>query len=241
MINLQNVTKTFRLDTKTVVTPIHNVDLNITEGEIIVVIGRSGSGKTTLLNLIAGLVRPTDGHVLFNNIDLETMTDKQLSALRSQKMGFIFQFPSLFPNLTVLENITLPIMFTIKSKRRENSIKATTLLDNLGLKDKHRVFPRQLSAGEQKRVALARALINNTPVILADELTSDLDIRTEQEIMEILQDINSKGVTIIMVTHNLNLVSYATRAFITKNGNLEDISSFKNLPNLESHLITKPH
>jgi ABC-type lipoprotein export system ATPase subunit len=225
MLSFVNVTREFRLDEENTVTPVCNVSLEIEEGEFIVIIGRSGTGKTTLLNLAAGLVRPTSGQVMIDNIDLGKMTDRQLSSLRSRQMGFVFQFPSLLPPLTVKDNVSLPSIFANGNGSKGAGERAAQLLDTLGLAGKAGVYPRQLSAGEQKRVVIARSLINQPRLILADEPTSDLDDRTEQEVMRILRDINSRGVTFLIVTHSLELVDFATRAFEMENGNLNRITT----------------
>ncbi len=226
MLSLNNVTKEFQLDTKTTITPIQNVTLDVQPGEFIIIVGRSGTGKTTLLNLAAGLVRPTSGSVMIENSDLSKLTDKEVSSLRSQKIGFIFQFPSLLPALSVKDNVALPSIFK-ESKMAANisDDRATELLEKLGLADKINVFPRQLSAGEQKRAVIARSLINQPQLILADEPTSDLDSRTEGEVMGTLGDINSRGVTFIIVTHSLELVPFATRAYEMANGSLNQIKT----------------
>jgi ABC-type lipoprotein export system ATPase subunit len=225
MLTFKNVTKSFRLDEENTITPVRNVSLEIEKGEFIVIIGRSGTGKTTLLNLAAGLVRPTSGQVTVGNSDLAEMTDKQISSLRSQKIGFVFQFPSLLPPLNVKDNVSLPAMFANGNGSKDPGKRAAQLLDTLGLASKMDVYPKQLSAGEQKRVIIARALINQPQLILADEPTSDLDNRTENEVMGILRDINSKGVTFLIVTHSLDLIAFATRAFEMENGNLKSITS----------------
>lgn len=224
MISFQNVVKKFRLDEDTFITPVNDVSLTVKDGEFIIIIGRSGSGKTTLLNLAAGLIKPSSGRVLFDNLDLGGMTDARISLMRSQRLGFVFQFPSLLPSLTVRDNITLPNMFVSKNNKSPND-RATDLVNRLGLKGKLDVYPRQLSAGEQKRVVIARALMNEPRLILADEPTSDLDNRTENEVMEIMRDINSTGVTFIIVTHSTQLVPLATRAFEMQNGRLSELSS----------------
>jgi ABC-type lipoprotein export system ATPase subunit len=224
MLSFDNVTKEFRLDEETTITPVNNVKLRIEQGEFVVIVGRSGTGKTTLLNLAAGLVKPTNGCVKIDNLDLAEMTDRQISSLRSQKIGFIFQFPSLLPSLTVRENVSLPAIFNNESGRKYAGEKAAAeLLSTLGLTGKLAVYPKQLSAGEQKRVVIARSLINRPSLILADEPTSDLDNRTEKEVMEILHDINSQGVTFLIVTHSLDLISFATRAYEMENGKLKNI------------------
>lgn len=230
MLSFRNVTKNFRLDAATAITPVRDVSLTIEPGEFIVIIGRSGTGKTTLLNLAAGLVKPSAGQVMIDEVDLADMTDKQLSALRSQKLGFVFQFPSLLPALTVKDNISLPAIFANGHGSKDADGQVLKLLDMLGLLAKADVHPRQLSAGETKRVVIARSLINRPQIVLADEPTSDLDSRTEKEVMEILRDINSKGVTFLIVTHNLQLVNFATRAFEMENGSLKQITAPAPIP-----------
>ena len=225
MLSFSNVTKEYRLDENNTISPVRNVSLEIEDGEFIVIAGRSGTGKTTLLNLAAGMVRPTSGQVMIDHLDLGEMTDRQLSSLRSQKMGFVFQFPSLLPPLTVKDNVSLPSIFTDGNASKAADERAVRLLDTLGLASKADVYPRQLSAGEQKRVVIARSLINQPRLILADEPTSDLDNQTEKEVMGILRDINSSGVTFIIVTHSLELIAFATRAFEMDNGNLNRIAS----------------
>jgi ABC-type lipoprotein export system ATPase subunit len=223
MLTFKDVTKEFRLDEENTIKPVQNINLEVEAGEFVVIIGRSGTGKTTLLNLAAGMVKPSTGKVMINNLDLAGLNDKQLSSLRSREIGFVFQFPSLLPPLTVRDNVSLPSIFVNSYGGKNAGERAAQLLNTLGLSSKLDVFPRQLSAGEQKRVVIARSLINKPKLILADEPTSDLDSRTEREVMSILRDINSDGVTFLMVTHNLDLVSFATRAFETENGNLKQI------------------
>ena len=230
MLVFDNVTKEYRLDEKTAITPVRNVSLEVRWGELIVIVGRSGTGKTTLLNLAAGLVRPTAGRVTINNRVLADMTDRQISALRSQMIGFIFQFPSLLPSLTVKENVCLPAIFTRGREKRNAGERAESLLESMGLAEKLDVYPRQLSAGEQKRVVIARSLINGPQLVLADEPTSDLDDRTEKEVMGILREINAKGVTFLIVTHNLDLITFATRAFEMMDGQLVQIPAVQEVP-----------
>ncbi len=221
MISLQNVTKQYILDSQNSITPLKNVFLEVKPREFIIVLGRSGTGKSTLLNLAAGLVKPTSGRVTFEGKDLQIMTDKELSSLRNLNIGFIFQFPSLLPAFTAIENVTIPRMIGNGSRNRSEAFKAASdLLGLLGLGERANSYPKQLSAGEQKRVVIARALVNNPGVILADEPTSDLDMKTEQEIMNLLKNINSRGVTFLMVTHNIELIPYADRAFYMENGSL---------------------
>jgi ABC-type lipoprotein export system ATPase subunit len=214
MIELKEVTKTYLLGKDQQVLAVKPTSLQIQDGEFVIITGRSGSGKTTLLNLIAGLTRPTSGSVFLDGHDLWSMSDTEQSMLRNQNVGFIFQFPSLLPSLRVLDNVVLPTIFddrgTVSSEKYD---RARELLSTVGLSDKLRVFPRQLSAGQQQRVVIARALLNKPKLLLADEPTSNLDEQTETEIMQLFQQIHTHtGITMVMVTHTSQLVSYGTRA-----------------------------
>jgi len=224
MLELHAVSKTYRLSKENVVQAVRGVDLDVSRGEFVVITGRSGSGKTTLLNLTAGMTRPTSGRVVFDDVDLWSLPDRQQSLLRNEKVGFIFQFPSLLPALTVLENVALPRMFSRDgdASQPEAYERARELLDQVGLAEKLGAYPRQLSAGQQQRVVVARALLNRPEVLLADEPTSDLDEQTEQEIMDLFARIHADtGVTILLVTHSSQLVRYGTRAIRMAGGLIE--------------------
>jgi putative ABC transport system ATP-binding protein/lipoprotein-releasing system ATP-binding protein len=213
MITLAEVTKTYALGKGNSVAAVRGISLEIQEGEFLIIVGRSGSGKTTLLNLTAGLTRPTTGTVSVEGTDLWRLTDQQQSFLRSQKFGFAFQFPSLLPSLTVHENVILPAAFCSKQDETQVRNRATQLLHQVGLEDKLAAYPRQLSAGQQQRVVIARALMNEPRLLLADEPTSNLDEKTEVEIMDLFRDLHgSLGITIMLVTHTRQLVSYGSRA-----------------------------
>ena len=215
MISLCDVTKIYTLNKEMSVTAVRGATLKIEPGEFVVITGRSGSGKTTLLNLAAGLTRPTSGEVWLDGVALWNLPDKTQSLLRNEKMGFVFQFPSLVPSLTSLENVVLPTMFGAKQAPDGEAVyrRAAELLQTVGLADKMGAYPRQLSAGQQQRVVIARSLINQPEILLADEPTSDLDEQTEQEIMDLFQTIHGRtGVTIVMVTHTSQLVTYGTRS-----------------------------
>lgn len=229
MISLNNVTKEYNLGEQITIVPVRNVSLQISPGEFVMIIGRSGTGKSTLLNLTAGLIKPTAGQVTIDNVHLKDMSDKEISQLRSQKIGFVFQFPSLLPALTVQENVAMPAVFTSRSGKREAHARAIELLNTLGLADKAGVYPKQLSAGEQKRAVIARSLVNRPQILLADEPTSDLDEQTEREVMELIREINSTGVTVLMVTHSLQLLSYVSRAFKMEDGLLMPLSVEKSI------------
>jgi ABC-type lipoprotein export system ATPase subunit len=223
MISLVNVTRRYALDEHTTIEPVSSVSLEIAKGVLAMIIGRSGCGKTTLLNLMAGLIRPHSGSVVIDGQDLKTMDDKALSIMRSQKMGFVFQFPSLLPALSVIENVMLPEQFAPPERRIGGRERARSLLEKVGVAHRTNAFPRQLSAGEQKRVVIARALINSPQLLLADEPSSDLDEKTEQEIMDLLMGIRAEGVTTVMVTHSLQLLGYADQAFSMEKGTLSEL------------------
>jgi lipoprotein-releasing system ATP-binding protein len=223
MIVLENVTKVYDLGKGASVTAAREVSLEIAEGEFAAVVGRSGSGKTTVLNLIAGLTRPTSGQVKLVGVDVWKLTDQQQSHMRNQKIGFVFQFPSLLTTLTVLENVILPTTFGIDGSKAGARARAGELLERVGLADKVNVYPRQLSAGQQQRVVIARSLINKPEVLLADEPTSNLDERTEAEIVALFRDLHaSLGVTVVLVTHTRQLVSAGMRAIEMAEGRVLD-------------------
>jgi ABC-type lipoprotein export system ATPase subunit len=226
-IRLQNITKEYQLDGSTAIKPVKDISLDISTGEFIIIIGRSGSGKTTLLNLAAGLVKPSSGEVFVDEVNISAMTEDQISNLRCHKIGFIFQFPSLLPSLTIIENVAIPADFGSKQNKWNVEARANELLNMVGLAERKGAYPKQLSAGEQKRAVIARSLINRPDVILADEPTSDLDVQTELEIMALLREIHQTGVTFIMVTHSLELISYATRAFRMDNSSLHPLEKTK--------------
>jgi ABC-type lipoprotein export system ATPase subunit len=185
------------------------------------VVGRSGSGKTTLLNLAAGLTRPTTGRVTLDGVDLWGLTDQQQSHMRNRRMGFVFQFPSLLPTLTVHENVILPTTFGPGGDVAERHERARALLLRVGLADKLSSYPRQLSAGQQQRVVIARALINQPQLLLADEPTSNLDEKTETEIVSLFRELHSSlGITIVLVTHTRQLVSAGMRVIEMAEGRI---------------------
>ena len=221
MISIQNLSKTYTVSKELVVPAVRDVSMEVEKGEFVIITGRSGSGKTTLLNLVAGLTRPTSGKVLLDGTEVWSLPDKEQSLLRNEEIGFVFQFASLLPTLTSIENVMLPAMFG--KKQDENYVKerAAFLLDQVGLSDKLNAFPLQLSGGQQQRVVIARALMNQPQLLLADEPTSDLDELTEHEIMDQFRGIHREtGVTVLLVTHSAELGSYGTRSIQMANGEI---------------------
>lgn len=186
-----------------VVAAVQDVNLSIEQGDFVVILGHSGSGKTTLLSLIGGLTIPDRGIVRINGIENWHQSDEDLSDMRNSTIGFVFQFASLIPTLTALENVLLPLSFG-KHPRGDHQ-RALEILEMVGLKDKANAFPSQLSGGQQRRVAIARAFVNQPDIILADEPTGDLDEDTEQDILNIFRKYNEQGMTFVVVTHNIHL------------------------------------
>lgn len=212
MIVLKGVTKTYQLKNQAVDAVI-DVNLKVEPGEFVVVTGRSGSGKTTLLNLVAGMVRPTQGEVWVDGVEIEKLNDRQQARFRNQKIGFVFQFASLMPTLTVLENVLLPTIFGSHPQKQAARQRGLALLEEVGLREKLEAFPNQLSAGQQQRVVITRALINQPEVLLADEPTSNLDEQTEREIMSLIKELHARtAITVMLVTHSAGLASYGTRS-----------------------------
>jgi ABC-type lipoprotein export system ATPase subunit len=211
MIKLNEVSKIYPLGKGNSVPAVREVSLEIKQGEFMIIVGRSGSGKTTLLNLAAGLTRPTSGQVLLEGVNLWDLSDVEQSALRSRKFGFVFQFSSLLPALNAQENVVLPTVFGSDGNRVVLFERAAELLRQVGLEDKLTAYPRQLSAGQQQRVVIARALMNRPQMLLADEPTSNLDEKTELEIMDLFRQLHQElGITVVMVTHTRQLISYGT-------------------------------
>lgn len=220
-IGCRNLCKRYPADGKAVAA-VEGVNLSVARGDFVVILGHSGSGKTTLLSLIGGLTVPDSGEVVVDGVENWHQSDNALSAMRNRKIGFIFQFASLIPSLTVLENVLLPIAFGESTKAgREQALEMLTLV---GLSDKANAFPSQLSGGQQRRVAIARAFINNPEVILADEPTGDLDEETEQEILALFRKYNTEGTTFLVVTHNNGLAATQDnpRVFTMRQGVLEE-------------------
>jgi len=225
MIKLENVTKIYDLGKGNSVTAVRGVTLEIQAGEFAAIVGRSGSGKTTLLSLAAGLTRPTSGRVALDGVELGRLTDLQQSHMRNRTIGFVFQFPSLLPALTAYENVILPTTFGSNGVGPDARERAGAMLRQVGLSDKLNAFPRQLSAGQQQRVVIARSLINRPPLLLADEPTSNLDERTEMEIMDLFRDLHaSLGLTIVFVTHTRQLITPGMRLIEMAEGRIVDES-----------------
>jgi len=202
------------------VTALGEVNLNIERGEFISVMGPSGSGKSTLLTILGGLNHPTKGEVVVDEIPIYKLPLEKLADFRREYLGFIFQSFQLIPYLTVIENVMLPLAITEKSSQEQLN-RAGGILEKIGLKEKRKRLPDQLSGGEQERVAIARALVNSPPILLADEPTGNLDSKTGREIMELFRSLNDEGQSIVMVTHNPESVAFSSRTIHLRDGKVE--------------------
>lgn len=220
MLACANVVKTYVTE-RGPVEAVKGIDLTIERGEFAAVIGRSGSGKSSLLAMVGGLSRPTRGTVSVESIDIWALSDDQLAQFRNRHMGFVFQFASLLPTLRIIDNIALPALLGRTRGAADAYNAAAELLNQFGIGGYADAFPAEVSAGEQRRAVIARALINNPVILLADEPTSDLDEETEREIMDHFRTANRAGaMTVVMVTHNLSLAERADRVVHLAEGRL---------------------
>ena len=222
MIEVKELSKTYSIDGQ-VFKAVDNVSFTVRRGEMMSIIGHSGSGKTTLLSLIGGLTKPASGSVLIEDRAIWSMSDDDLSEFRNKKMNFIYQFSSLVPTLTSLENIMLPTAFGDHGE--DVAGYAKELLALVGLKEKENSYPSHLSGGQQRRIAIARAFINRPDIVLADEPTGDLDEETEAEIISLFNRMNKDaGTTFVIVTHNRDIAALAGRRLKMANGVVTEIS-----------------
>jgi putative ABC transport system ATP-binding protein len=204
---------------KEAVPALRGVSLEIHPGEFVCLMGPSGSGKTTLLNIIGGLDDASRGHVIVDNKNIISLNENELAQLRLNKMGFVFQNYNLLANFTAQENVEAPMVLA-KVGRRERKEQAVALLERVGLGDRAHHYPSELSGGQQQRVAIARALANDPPILIADEMTGDLDSETGFAIMEIATQLNKDGMTIVFVTHDPRMAKYARRVIELRDGKI---------------------
>lgn len=216
MIDLKNITKTYDMGSVQVQV-LRGISLHVDEGEFLSIIGPSGSGKSTLMNMIGCLDVPTTGEYYLDGKEISTYNEKQLSKIRNQKIGFIFQKFNLLPKLTALENVELPLIYRSMNnkERRKRSIEA---LEKVGLTDRMNHKPTELSGGQQQRVAIARALAGDPPVLLADEPTGNLDSKSGNDVMNIIRQLSSEGKTIVLITHDSEIAKIAQKTITIKDG-----------------------
>ncbi|MBE7468921.1 MAG: macrolide ABC transporter ATP-binding protein [Anaerolineae bacterium] len=204
---------------KEAVPALRGVTIDVARGEMLCLMGPSGSGKTTLLNLLGGLDEPGRGHIVIDGENLVAMKEEQVARLRLQKLGFIFQTFNLLNNFTAFENVEAPMVLAKKLKRKERKVRATLLLEQVGLADRMDHYPSELSGGQQQRVAIARALANDPPIIIGDEMTGDLDSETGFEVMRLIRQLNQEQrKTVIYVTHDPRMADFADRVITMLDG-----------------------
>ncbi|MCX5781530.1 MAG: ABC transporter permease [Elusimicrobia bacterium] len=234
LIELQHISKTYHMGTVDV-PALKNISLEISEGEFVAIMGQSGSGKSTLLNLLGLLDKPSSGTYKLSEKEVSKLNDEKLASLRNKYIGFVFQQFNLLPRMNALENVSLPLVY---SSHKEKNLKEIEFLIKVGLADRVYHKPNELSGGQQQRVAIARSLINNPLLILADEPTGNLDSKSSIEIMNILKELNDSGITIIMVTHEINIADFAHRIIKVSDGVI--ISDQKKQSVHREHKISKP-
>jgi putative ABC transport system ATP-binding protein len=224
-LKLENVKKVFEsrsASAKKMVVALDGVSFEVKRGEFVSIVGPSGSGKSTLLNVIGALDRPTSGKVFINGQDIFMFDDARLSDVRSRLIGFIFQSYNLVNRMSVQENVEFPAVFSERPSSSDRRTRALELLEILGIRDKAKQKPVDLSGGEQQRVAIARALINDPALVLADEPTGNLDTKTGREVFDLLKMLSDKfGTTVVMVTHNLELAGMTDRSIYIRDGRIE--------------------
>ena len=241
LISLKNTGKIYN-NGKIIVEALKEVNLKIEKGEFVAIMGSSGSGKSTLMNIIGCLDRMTSGEYELDGLNIHLQSDRKLARIRNLKIGFVFQSFNLLPKMTAYQNVELPMIYAGK-RMRDRKRRTMEALEKVNLTDRIKHKPNELSGGQKQRVAIARALVNNPPIILADEPTGNLDSATGTEIMEVFHHLNQDGVTVILVTHDQEVASYADRVIRFKDGSLIDDQSIKRksiISNFPRIIITIP-
>ncbi len=231
IIKLDNIRREYQMGEETI-NALDGVTLSIGENDYVAIMGPSGSGKSTLMNILGCLDTPSGGDYVLNGVNVSLMDDNELASVRNREIGFVFQTFNLLPRSTALENVALPLIYAGKGKAERNAI-AGKVLEQVGLGDRLTHRPNELSGGQRQRVAVARALVNNPSIILADEPTGNLDTKTSYEIMGLFADLHEQGHTIILVTHEEDIAAYAHTIIRLRDGNVETIEQNQNIREIE--------
>lgn len=227
VIDIQGITKTY-VNGKLSVPVLHGIDLQVNKGEFVSIMGPSGSGKSTFMNILGCLDRPTTGSYRLNGDEVATLSDDELAFVRNKQIGFVFQSFNLLTKLTALENVALPMIYAGMDKKSRNE-RAAALLSSVGLGDRMDHLPSELSGGQRQRVAIARALANNPAIIMADEPTGNLDSKSTIDVMNIFRGLYDEGRTIILVTHEPEIATYASRNVVLRDGLIVEDSQNHNM------------
>jgi putative ABC transport system ATP-binding protein len=238
VIQVQDVHKFYALG-ETKVHALRGVDMTIEPGEFVAIMGSSGSGKSTFMNMLGCLDKPSSGQYILEGTNVSSLDKKQLAAIRNRKLGFVFQGFNLLSRTTALENVELPTLYAQMAKEQRQA-RAKEVLELVGLGQRMDHFPSQLSGGQQQRVAIARALVNKPAILLADEPTGNLDSRTSVEIMQIFQDLNDSGLTIVLVTHEPDIAQFAKRTVVFRDGKIRHDDAVLNRPRAAEVLKSLP-
>ncbi len=219
IIKIKDLKRQFTMGNE-IVQALKGVSFTIEEGEFVTIMGSSGSGKSTLLNILGCLDQPTSGTYQIDGLKVKDLAKNELATIRNEKIGFIFQSYNLLARTSAIENVELPLLYNSKVSTEERRERAVKALEMVGLADRLHHTPSQLSGGQQQRVAIARSLVNNPVMILADEATGNLDTRTSYEIMSLFQELNEKGITITFVTHEPDIATFSSRTIVLQDGNI---------------------
>ncbi len=219
IIHIEKLKRQFKMGAE-IVQALKGVNLTINEGEFVTIMGPSGSGKSTLLNILGCLDRPTEGDYILDGISIRNASKNDLANIRNTKIGFIFQSYNLLARTTAIENVELPLLYNPKISSKERRERAIEALIKVGLESRLNHMPSELSGGQQQRVAIARSLVNDPVILLADEATGNLDTKTSYEVMELFQELNDKGSTIGFVTHEDDIAKFSKRTVVLKDGNI---------------------
>lgn len=239
ILSIQHLRRDFKMGDETV-HALRGVSFDVRSGEFLTIMGTSGSGKSTMLNILGCMDKPTSGEYILDGHHIEKLKSDALANIRSRKLGFVFQSYNLLARTTAIENVELPLLYNSKISAAERHDRAIEALKRVGLETRMNHLPNQLSGGQQQRVAIARALVNDPVIILADEATGNLDTRTSYEIMEIFQELNSRGKTIVFVTHEPDIATFSSRTIVLRDGQIKRDTLNSNIQNAHEAFLALP-